>query len=194
MNPAVTGSPGALRALCNDPFALLLALEKRGNAARLGGESGQIDGAELVGIGLRVGGDRLLVRRDEVREVLLPPSAITRVPGAQSWVRGLANVRGQLLPVMDLKEFLGAGPTTVARQARIIVSAAGDFPAGLLVDEVYGFRRFVSRERVTGEWPDTALRCERYLVDFYCHGGEDWPVFSLSALAASPEFQLAAAD
>ena len=35
--------------------------------------------------------------------------ALTRVPGAKSWIKGLANVRGQLLPVIDLRQFLGSG-------------------------------------------------------------------------------------
>ena len=37
------------------------------------------------------------------------PAAVTRVPGAKGWMRGLSNVRGQLLPVIDLRAFLGVG-------------------------------------------------------------------------------------
>jgi twitching motility protein PilI len=63
-----------------------------------------------------------LVTRDEVREVLMVPPAITRVPGAKSWVRGLANVRGHLLPLVDLREFLGSGVGGTERSARALVA------------------------------------------------------------------------
>ena len=63
-----------------------------------------------------MGGETFLVAREETREVLGYPAAITRIPGAKSWVKGLANVRGQLLPMLDLRQFLGSGATTPRAQ------------------------------------------------------------------------------
>jgi twitching motility protein PilI len=40
------------------------------------------------------------------------------VPGARSWILGLANVRGQLLPVIDLKQYFGSGELTIGRNTR----------------------------------------------------------------------------
>src|SRR5438270_1864270 len=51
----------------------------------------------------RMAGDLYLVAREETREVLGVPASTTRVPGARSWIKGLANVRGQLLPIIDRK-------------------------------------------------------------------------------------------
>ena len=82
------------------------------------------------------------------------PSTLTRVPGAKPWVRGLANVRGHLLPIADLRGFLGGGTTTGERSARVIVANSTEFPVGVVVDEVYGFRRFLQREHVA-EFPPT---------------------------------------
>ena len=70
---------------------------------------------EWVGIGLRLGNERFVVGREEVREVLMLPSTLTRVPGAKPWIRGLANVRGHLLPIADLRGFLGAGEASADR-------------------------------------------------------------------------------
>ena len=47
----------------------------------------------------------LLTRMGEVSEILDPPD-YTRVPGVKDWVVGIANVRGSLLPLMDLKGFV----------------------------------------------------------------------------------------
>ncbi len=87
-------------------------------------------------------GEIFLVAREETREVLGYPSVVTRVPGAKAWIRGLANVRGQLLPVVDLRTFLGSGATNTGRKTRVLVAHHREMPAGLLVDEVLGFRRF----------------------------------------------------
>ena len=72
---------------------------------------------EWVGVALRMAGELYLVAREEAREVLGVPAPLTRVPGAKSWMLGLANVRGQLLPIIDLRAYLGSGVD--AQRARI---------------------------------------------------------------------------
>jgi twitching motility protein PilI len=116
---------------------------------------------------------------------------VTRVPGAKPWIRGLANVRGQLLPLVDLRAFLGGGVTNIGRGSRVLVANHREVPAGLLVDEVQGFRRFVDNEFGTTV-PPTIIRCERYLAGTFRRGAESWPVFSLRSLLESPEFLQAA--
>ena len=76
-------------------------------------------------------GDLYLVAREETREVLGVPASMTRVPGAKAWIKGLANVRGQLLPIIDLRQFLGSGTTPITRNTRIMVVNHRDIPAGL---------------------------------------------------------------
>ena len=78
----------------------------------------------------------------------------TRVPGAKSWIKGLANVRGQLLPIIDLRHFLGSGITPITRNTRVLVVNHREIPAGLVVDEVLGFRRFAEGE-FSGDAPPT---------------------------------------
>ena len=134
-----------------------------------------------------------MVAREETREVLAYPSVITRVPGAKSWIRGIANVRGQLLPVVDLRAFLGGGATSTGRSTRVLVANHRDVPAGLLVDEVLGFRRFNDAE-FSAVPPPTIVRCDRYLAGAFRRGSESWPVFSLRTLLESPEFLQAAAS
>jgi twitching motility protein PilI len=114
------------------------------------------------------------------------------VPGAKSWIKGLANVRGQLLPIIDLRHFLGSGITPITRNTRIVVVHHREIPAGLLVDEVLGFRRFADTE-FSGEAPPTVARCERYLAGAFRRGAEQWPVLSLRQVLESPAFAEAAA-
>jgi twitching motility protein PilI len=142
-------------------------------------------------VAFRVSSENFLVAREETREVLGFPAVITRVPGAKAWIRGLANVRGQLLPVVDLRAFLGGGVTTIGRGARVLVANHREVPAGLLVDEVQGFRRFADGE-FSATLPPTIVRCERYLAGAFRRGAESWPVFSLRTLLESAEFLQAA--
>ena len=180
-----------LRALREHPFELLREIERRSRLAITGGPGDDADSDEWVGIGLRLGHERFVVARDDVREVLMLPSTLTRVPGARAWIRGLANVRGHLLPIADLRGFLGAGEVTGDRSARVLVANSTEFPVGVVVDEVYGFRRFLDREHAD-DFPQPALRCERYLQGAFRRGLEIWPVFSLTKLLDSREFQRAA--
>ena len=175
-----------LRALRDQPYALLLELERLGRVAASGGKQGP-SGREWVGVAFRLGADTFLVAREEPREVLAAPAVVARVPGARPWIRGLINVRGQLLPIIDLRQYLGSGATPSARNARVIIANHRDIPAGLLVDEVLGFRRFVDSE-FTNEPPPTLIRSERYLAGAFRRGSETWPVMSLKLLVESPSF------
>lgn len=180
----------ALRLLRDRPFELLAALERRGRAATA--SPLQPVAREWVGVALRLAGVPLLVARDETREVLSVPVQLARVPGAKPWVRGLANVHGGLLPVIDLQQFFGGGATALGRSARVLVANHRDVPAGLLVDEVLGFRRFHDSEYVA-QSPPVALRCGQCLAGAYQRGPELWPVLSLRLLLESEEFLHAAA-
>ncbi len=182
-----------LRSLRDKPFELLRELERLARVALAGQGRDAANEHEWVGIAFRVGSENFLVARDETREVLGFPSVVTRVPGAKPWIRGLANVRGQLLPLVDLRAFLGGGVTTIGRGSRVLVAQHREVPAGLLVDEVQGFRRFVDNEFGTTV-PPTLIRCERYLAGTFRRGAEGWPVFSLRSLLESPEFLQAAAS
>jgi twitching motility protein PilI len=182
-----------LRALKEHPFEVLRELERRTRVAVTGGPGDDVGAEEWVGVGIRLGGERFVVARGEVREVLMVPSSITRVPGAKPWVRGLANVRGHLLPIVDLRVFLGAGIGGSERSVRVLVAQNAEFPVGLVVDEVYGFRRFFEREH-TGDFPQATIRCERYLQGAFRRGLEVWPVFHLTKLLESRDFQRAAED
>ncbi len=152
-----------MRSLRDRPFELLKELDRRARAAAQGQPEAAATGAEWVGIAFRLGGEAFLLAREETREVMGYPAAVTRVPGARTWIRGLANVRGQLLPVVDLRAFLGSGNATVGRTTRVLIASHREIPAGLVVDEVMGFRRFYESE-FSADLPPTLLRCERYLA------------------------------
>ncbi len=191
MTSTMSGSDLSLRSLRDRPFELLKELEKRSRNVAAGSTPEATAGREWVGVAFRMGGETFLIAREETREVLGYPAVITRIPGAKSWVKGLANVRGQLLPMLDLRQFLGSGAISPGRNTRVVAVNHREVPAGLIVDEVLGFRRFAESE-FDAEAPPTVIRCEVYLAGAFRRGGEVWPVLSLKSLVESQSFLQAA--
>lgn len=191
MTSTSNGIDPDLRNLRDRPFELLKELEKRSRSVAAGGTPDSQAGHEWVGVAFRMGGETFLVAREETREVLGYPASVTRIPGAKTWVKGLANVRGTLLPMVDLRQYLGSAPTMSGRNTRVVVVNHREVPAGLMVDEVLGFRRFAETE-FSADAPPTVIRCDSYLAGAFRRGGEVWPVLSLKSLVESASFLQAA--
>jgi purine-binding chemotaxis protein CheW len=71
----------------------------------------------------------------QVREVIRV-SDITRVPQAPAHVRGVANLRGRILAVVELRSRLGLPPAEPTPRSRVVVVEVRDRILGLLVDAV----------------------------------------------------------
>ena len=61
---------------------------------------------------------------------------ITRVPRAPSFIRGVVNLRGRIVPVLELRARLGMDPVEEARETCIVVVRSGDLTMGIIVDQV----------------------------------------------------------
>ncbi|BAS28787.1 chemotaxis protein CheW [Limnochorda pilosa] len=82
----------------------------------------------------QLGGDRFAVGVTDVREVLRTPP-LTRLPGAPPYVRGVANLRGEVVPVVDLRMKLGA-PENPHHDSRVLVCELEGEAIGIEVDDV----------------------------------------------------------
>lgn len=67
---------------------------------------------------------------------IVRPLPIARVPHAPAWVEGMVELRGAVVPVVDLRKRLGATPTTPGPKARMLICAVGGREVALLVDRV----------------------------------------------------------
>ena len=63
---------------------------------------------------------------------------ITRVPFASDFIKGVINLRGSVLPVIDLKRRLGLQDTEYTEDTRIVVVREDDLEVGMIVDAVTG--------------------------------------------------------
>jgi purine-binding chemotaxis protein CheW len=69
----------------------------------------------------------------EVREMETFHGA-TRIPGTLAYVAGLVQIRGRVIPVIDLRARFGLGPIERTLDTRVIVVSEGDREVGLLAD------------------------------------------------------------
>ena len=86
---------------------------------------------------VRLGTGRFAVGLEQVAEVGKVPT-ITRVPGVPSWLAGVVNWRGRVLPVVDLRGLLGADCGPLQSTARLVVLVNDVATVGALVDAVDG--------------------------------------------------------
>jgi purine-binding chemotaxis protein CheW len=91
------------------------------------------DAFELISF--RIGAQEFCLDIMAVREIRGWTQA-TPLPHSPSYVRGVINLRGAVLPIVDLKERLGLGPTETSARSVIIVIRIGERLVGLLVDAV----------------------------------------------------------
>ena len=82
-------------------------------------------------------GDESAIPTEHVHEVLRMV-AVTPLPGAPSWLAGVVNLRGRVVPVIDLRTRFGVPAGSVGLATPIVVVEAGDVVAGLIVDAVSG--------------------------------------------------------
>ena len=137
-------------------------------------------------MGFRLGKVNLLSKLEEVDEIMISPE-MTRVPSALSWVKGIANIRGMLLPIMDLKDFIDGEAIKSGRKTRIILIKKGELVTGLMVDEVFGMRHFFEEER-TNNIPEVSDNLKKYLQGAFRKGDTHWGIFDMDNLAVDPGF------
>jgi twitching motility protein PilI len=143
------------------------------------------------GVGFGIGGRRLVSGFDEVVEIMRLPQ-ITHVPGTQPWMLGVANVRGTLLPVVDLKQFLEGERTVMHEGQRVLVVRQAGGNVAVLIDQLFGQRSFNDSQKaeLTAQGDN---RYGHFVKQVYRVGDNDWGVFSMSMLTRTPEFRQAAA-
>lgn len=73
-----------------------------------------------------------ILRVQEIKRMM----SITRVPATPAFIKGVINLRGSVLPVIDLRTRLGLLEADLTEAARIIVVLVNESIVGFIVDEV----------------------------------------------------------
>ncbi len=133
---------------------------------------------------------RFLSSIAEIAELLVMPT-LTIVPGTRTWLLGIANVRGTLVPIMDLGQFLYSRKTQLTNRSRVLLAHQPGAPLGLLVDEVLG-QRSLTQEQMDALEEEHETPLTEYVDGTIQLGEQTWAVFSMARLIEASQFQQAA--
>jgi twitching motility protein PilI len=84
--------------------------------------------------GFKIGTLGLLIQLGSGSEVMQMPSVWT-LPGAPPWLLGLINLRGNLVPIFELRPLLGLGHRTAAEKSLVLVFDQSDKAVGMVIDD-----------------------------------------------------------
>lgn len=172
------------------PFDILADYERRSLAHAAALPEPDPGAGQWRGVAYRIGSRRLVSSFDQIVEIVpIPP--LTPVPGAQPWLLGVGSLRGNLFPVVDLKQFLQGERTVGHEGQRVLVMRQPGGEVALTIDQLYGLRSFqAGQERAPGALAEG--RFGHFVSCAFASQGQEWGVFSLSLLARTPEFRHAA--
>jgi purine-binding chemotaxis protein CheW len=115
---------------------------------------------------------------------------VTRVPGAPASLRGIVNLRGEIVPLLDLRAMLELPPPPAGSSGRLVVvrMPAGDSPCALQVDALGGIALLDSGSLETPA-PELDSRIAPWVTGASAHRNRPVQLFDLNRLlAAQPEW------
>ena len=169
------------------PFAILTDIARRSRAIAAGLPEQQQAVELWNGIGFVLGGELYAAPMGEVIEILHVPR-YTHIPGVRSFMLGAANVRGRLLPLIDLAGFFEVPSSSRNyRDRRVLVVEQGDVFSGLVVDSVSGMQYFAVDSHVASP-QGVPASVQPFVNGGYERNEEVWKVFSAADLLDDQRF------
>jgi twitching motility protein PilI len=140
-------------------------------------------------LGVLINEQKCLVDLEEAGEILSIPTTTTRVPGTQSWFKGLVSHRGVLIGVADLAQFSGLPGSRVGKDSRLLtLNQRLGLNAAILVSRMLGLQNLAQMKSIESKesqsWEGSSWMDER---------GDTWREIKLSALAGDQKFLSVAA-
>lgn len=167
-------------------FIELLRLDSMAKA-RLSGNADNRD-PDWQGVAFEVAGERFVAPIGEIAEVIAMPTALTPVPLTKPWLLGIANVRGQLLPLADLAKFLNLNSRAQQLSRRkVLVVHQQDMLFGILVDSVWNIKKFSAEQYLAKTLPNNSPFLP-YNHGQFVQDEQHWPIFMPSLLTQDPRF------
>lgn len=135
-------------------------------------EQNSIEGEKLQIVSFYLNGREYAFEVTDAVEVLRPRQ-VTEVPRTPEFIKGILSVRGEMVPVIDLKKRLGIPPDCSTGAGRILIAAMEDLKAGFTVDRLAGVKEVPVQSVVAPDKSDSGF------LKGVIHGG-DAPILLLN--------------
>lgn len=113
--------------------------KKRRRAGLIGREPEAVEQGRMFAL-FALAGESYAVPISLVQEII-KPKQITHIPHTPDFLRGVVNLRGKIVPVVDLRMKMGLGGGEMTRLSRIVIVRLGEQNIGMFVDSVAEVRR-----------------------------------------------------
>ena len=136
-------------------------------------------------LGVLLGGRRCLLDLTQVGEIV-PFQSVTAVPLSQDWYRGLSNIRGNLVGVVDLARYMGETSTQPGPDSRLVTLATHlGFNVAILAGRVLGLRNL---DEMVEETPSDSAQAAWGGQQFKDREGQQWTRLDLGELVRDARF------
>ncbi|WP_435009902.1 chemotaxis protein CheW [Tundrisphaera lichenicola] len=107
-------------------------------------------------VGFRLGGEDYAIAITKIQEIIVM-KPITRIPQVPGFIEGLINLRGSVIPVVNLRTLFGLPRRELDDETRTIIVNVGDRTIGYIVDEVTQVMRIAGDQIQTAPVSITAV-------------------------------------
>jgi twitching motility protein PilI len=174
-----------------DPYTLLLAIDARARNNQLVSDAADEFRQTNTYLSFSVCGEGVLMPIGEITELVSAP-AIVEIPAMKPWMRGIANIRGSLLPLTDLEGFFCNRRQSPGASSRVLVIEKGSNRYGLLVPEVYGIKE-IAPEKLQQIQPGASNPLAGFCSFNASTGGKNWFLLDFELLTGDERFMQVAA-
>ncbi|HRD49402.1 MAG: chemotaxis protein CheW [Candidatus Competibacter sp.] len=123
--------------------------------------------------GFRIGGVGLLIGQDTSSEVL-ERAPVYPLPKAPAWLLGLVNLRGNLVPVFNVKPLLELEDGDAPDKSRLLILGGGDKAVGILID---GLPQLAATSNALPRLPPLPVALRPYVTKAYMRDNTVWLEF-----------------
>ncbi|MEB3102827.1 chemotaxis protein CheW [Ferviditalea candida] len=141
------------RMISADQYEMISGAKETGKQDEETGGLGRQSMDEEHLVTFRIGGEEFGIKIKEVQEINRM-TEVTKIPRAPRYIDGIVNLRGNIIPALDLRKFFGLAEKEMTDATRIIIVDSGGVKTGIVVDSVSEVLRF---ERSLIELPPDIL-------------------------------------
>lgn len=123
--------------------------------------------------GYTIGDLNFLIPESTVSEVIQSPS-IFNLPNSPSWIEGLINIRGNIIPIMNVAKLLKASNSDTAENILIIEKTDSNSAIGIMINDLPVSLEIGESKATTNQYPDILLD---YIKDGFNQNNADWIEF-----------------
>jgi len=121
-------------------------------------------------VGFELAGQKYAFRIERIQEIVIP-AGITRIPEVPRYMDGVSNLRGTIIPIINLRALFGLEFREVDAETRTVVVNVGSRTMGCNVDSVSRVMR-VSADQIQAS-PDTIMASGRRYIDGFARVGDE---------------------